>query len=35
MPVGGASIFQLNNYASELEAPMGSNMIVTFALPEE
>ena len=35
VPVGGASIFKLSNYASELEAPMGSNMIVTFALPPE
>ena len=33
VPVGGSSIFQLSNYASELEAPMGSNMLVTFALP--
>ena len=33
VPVGGAAIFRMNNYASELEAPMGSNMLVTFALP--
>ena len=33
VPVGGSSIFQLSNYASELEAPLGSNLIVTFALP--
>ena len=34
VPVGGAPVFQLRNYAAELEAPMGSNMLVTFALPE-
>ena len=33
VPVGGASVFQLSNYTPELEAPMGSNMLVTFALP--
>ncbi|MCY4077490.1 MAG: PQQ-binding-like beta-propeller repeat protein, partial [Acidobacteria bacterium] len=33
VPVGGSAIFQLSNYASELEAPLGSNLIVTFALP--
>ena len=31
---GGAAIFQLSNSATELEAPMGSNMLVTFMLPE-
>ena len=35
VPVGGAAIFRLRNYAPELEAPLGSNMLVTFALPEE
>ena len=34
VPVGGAAIFRLSNYAAELEAPLGSNMLVTFALPE-
>ena len=34
VPVGGASLFRLTNYAAELEAPVGSNMLVTFALPE-
>ena len=34
VPVGGAAIFRLSNYAVELEAPLGSNMLVTFALPE-
>ena len=34
VPVGGASVFQLTNYAAELEAPAGSNMRVTFTLPE-
>ena len=34
IPVGGAAIFRLSNYAPELEAPLGSNMLVTFALPE-
>ena len=33
VPVGGAAIFRMSNYAPELEAPMGSNMLVTFALP--
>ena len=33
VPVGGAAIFRMSNYAAELEAPMGSNMLVTFALP--
>ena len=33
VPVGGAAIFRMNNYAPELEAPMGSNMLVTFTLP--
>ena len=33
VPVGGASVFRLSNYATDLEAPMGSNMLVTFALP--
>ena len=32
VPVGGVSAVQLSNYATELEAPMGSNMLVTFAL---
>ena len=32
--VGGASLFRLTNYAAELEAPAGSNMLVTFTLPE-
>ncbi len=34
VPVGGAAIFRMNQYAPELEAPIGSNMLVTFALPE-
>ena len=34
VPVGGASVFRLTNYAAELEAPAGSNMLVTFTLPE-
>ena len=34
VPFGGASIFRLSNYAAELEAPSGSNMLVTFTLPE-
>ncbi|MEE2637533.1 MAG: PQQ-binding-like beta-propeller repeat protein [Acidobacteriota bacterium] len=34
VPVGGAAIFRLSNYAPELEAPLGSNMLVTFALPD-
>ena len=33
VPVGGAAIFRMDNYAPELEAPIGSNMLVTFALP--
>ena len=33
VPVGGAAIFRWDNYAPELEAPIGSNMLVTFALP--
>ena len=33
VPVGGASD-QLSVYATDLEAPTGSNMIVVFALPE-
>ena len=33
VPVGGAAIFRMSNYASEPEAPTGSNMLVTFALP--
>ena len=33
VPVGGSSIFQLTSYAAEMEAPMGSNLLVTFALP--
>ncbi|MYD88121.1 MAG: hypothetical protein F4Y14_19305 [Acidobacteria bacterium] len=33
VPVGGAAIFRMSNYAPELEAPMGSNVLVTFALP--
>ena len=33
VPVGGAAIFRMDNYAPELEAPLGSNMLVTFALP--
>ena len=32
VPVGGAPIMQLNNWARELEAPLGSNMLVTFAI---
>ena len=32
VPVGGAGN-QLAAYATELEAPIGSNMIVVFALP--
>ena len=32
VPVGGASIMQLSNWAPELEAPLGSNMLVTFAI---
>lgn len=34
VPVGGAAIFRMSNYAPELEAPIGSNMLVTFALPD-
>ena len=34
VPVGGAAIFQMRNYAPELEAPIGSNMLVTFTLPD-
>ena len=34
VPVGGSSIFRLTNYAAEMEAPMGSNMLVTFVLPD-
>jgi alcohol dehydrogenase (cytochrome c) len=34
VPVGGAAIFRMDNYAPELEAPIGSNMLVTFALPD-
>ena len=34
VPVGGAAIFRMDQYAPELEAPIGSNMLVTFALPE-
>ena len=34
VPVGGASIFRMDQYAPELEAPIGSNMLVTFALPK-
>ena len=34
VPVGGAAIFRLRNYAPELKAPLGSNMLVTFALPD-
>ncbi len=26
--------FRLSNYATELEAPLGSNMLVTFTLPD-
>ena len=33
VPVGGSSIFQLTSYAAEMEAPMGSNLLVTFAVP--
>ena len=33
VPVGGSSIFRLTNYAAEMEAPLGSNVLVTFALP--
>ena len=33
VPVGGAAVVRLSNYATDLEAPMGSNMLVTFALP--
>ena len=33
VPVGGGGYFQLRNYAPELEAPSGSNMLVTFTLP--
>ena len=32
VPVGGASIMQLSNWAPELEAPLGSNVLVTFAI---
>ena len=34
VPVGGAAIFRMSNYAPELEAPIGSNMLVTFTLPD-
>lgn len=34
VPVGGAAIFRMSNYAPELEAPLGSNVLVTFALPD-
>ena len=34
VPVAGAAIFRMDNYAPELEAPIGSNMLVTFALPD-
>ena len=34
VPVGGAAIFHMRNYAPELEAPIGSNMLVTFTLPD-
>ena len=34
VPVGGGGYFRLNNYAAELEAPIGSNMLVTFMLPD-
>ena len=34
VPVGGSSIFRLTSYAAEMEAPMGSNMLVTFVLPD-
>ncbi len=33
VPVGGGGYFRLSNYATELEAPLGSNMLVTFTLP--
>ena len=32
VPVGGAAIFQMDNYAPGFEAPIGSNMLVIFAL---
>ena len=35
VPIGGGSLaFVLRNYAPELETPSGSNMLVTFALPD-
>ena len=34
VPAGGGGYFRLNNYAAELEAPIGSNMLVTFTLPD-
>ena len=34
VPVAGAAIFRMDNYAPELEGPIGSNMLVTFALPD-
>ena len=34
VPVGGAEVFRMSNYAPELEAPIGSNMLVTFTLPD-
>ena len=34
VPVGGVNVGRLTHYAPELEAPMGSNMLVTFTLPE-
>ncbi len=34
VPVGGGTLANLSTYTPELEAPSGSNMIVTFVLPE-
>ena len=34
VPVGGAEVFRMSNYAPELEAPIGSNMLVTFTHPD-
>ena len=33
VPVGGGTLANLSTYTPELEAPSGSNMIVTFVLP--
>ena len=34
LPVGGIGRGRLKAYSPELEAPLGSNMMVVFALPE-